>query len=83
MKEIIRRYQSLPDVGKYEVLKTGVFSKESRKFVCADNHINDEDVEFCTKCGKNIKGLSAETVKLFSDFGKTIDALESLLLKNQ
>lgn len=83
MKVIWQRYQSLPDVGKYEVLKSGVFSKEGRKYVCVDGHINDEDVEFCTKCGKNIKGLSAETVKLFSDFGKTIDALESLLLKNQ
>lgn len=58
MKEILRMFDSLPDVGKIAVVKGGVLSKEKERFVCQHGHTSDKDSKYCENCGENIKGLT-------------------------
>ena len=61
MKSICEHLENLPDTGRIEVVKGGIFSKEGgEKFICQNNHKNETDVDYCEKCGINIKGLSKE-----------------------
>lgn len=61
MKKISDHLANLPDTGKIEVVKGGLFSKEgSEKFICQNGHKNDIDFTYCEKCNVNIRGLSEE-----------------------
>lgn len=78
MKMISERLHNLPIIGKTEVVKSGLFSKESNCFICPEGHVNDIETVFCKKCGKNAQGLTKKEVELINDFDEIIEALDNL-----
>lgn len=83
MKALSMKIHNLPDIGKIEIVKGGVFSKEAEKYICPDGHVNGKEVDYCEKCGKNIKGLTESNVEALTEFDKRIEALEYLLNRNE
>ena len=79
MKEILSLFATLPDVGKIEVGKNGMFSKEKELFVCQHGHKNEKDYEFCDSCGENIKGLTRNHLKKIEQFKVRVETLEKLM----
>ena len=79
MKQILDRLDNLPDTGKIEVVKGGMFSKDKEMFICEQGHKNDKDLEYCSSCGLNIKGLTKEQVKEIESFRNKVRVLETLL----
>lgn len=80
MEEICRLYDSLPDTGKKELVKSGMFSKkEEEKFFCENGHVNDTAAEYCAKCGVNIKGLTSEEEDEITKFKQRVEALKNIL----
>ena len=78
MKAILTTIESLPDLGRSEGAKDGLF-KGKEKFICRNGHKNNTDREFCSTCGENIKGQTEEDVKAISVFRNRCNALEELL----
>lgn len=81
MKQIYEKFNNLPDIGKIEIVKGGMFSKDKEMFVCQNGHANDKDKEFCSYCGVNIKGITKEQLYTINLFKEKIDILQSLLNK--
>ena len=79
MKEILSLFATLPVVGKIEVGKNGMFSKEKELFVCQHGHKNEKDYEFCDSCGENIKGLTRNHLKKIEQFKLRVETLERLM----
>lgn len=79
MQQICDRFENLPDTGKIEMVKGGMFSKDKEMFVCQKGHANDKDKEFCYSCGVNIKGLTQEQLKSINLFKEKVQILQSLL----
>ena len=80
MKEICAVYDSLPDTGKIEKTKSGVFSKKEKDmFICECGHVNSIENDFCTKCGVNIKGLSKKETDVVTEFRKRVYILSNML----
>lgn len=79
MKEILSLFATLPDVGKIEVGKNGMFSKEKELYVCQHGHKNEKDYEFCDSCGENIKGLTRNHLKKIEQFKVRVETLEKLM----
>ena len=76
-KQIVSKYENLPNRGAIQMSKGGMFSKSQKQYVCEHGHINDEDVVYCKKCGKNIMGLTKEDTKNINDIKIKIKALEN------
>ena len=83
MKLIIDNLEHLPDVGKREIVKTGIFSKDSEKYICQHGHKNDIDIEFCKECGENIKGLERIDLKNIEAFKQKVTVLGDLFTDNR
>lgn len=83
MKEIQDILDNLPDLGKIETVKGGMFGKESLKYICPKGHKNDVNNEFCTTCDcwMNIKGLTQQEVGIVNNFRNKVSILENLLTK--
>lgn len=79
MEIICEKLDSLPDMGRKEKGKTGMFSKEKELWICAHGHKNELDREFCSTCGINIKGLSINDITVINSFRKKTKALANLL----
>lgn len=79
MLAVIEALNNLPDVGKREVVKGGMFSKDCEKYICQHGHKNNSDLEFCLECGENIKGLDRNDLKLIEQFVNRVDVLKDLL----
>lgn len=63
MKKIVEYFDNLPNNGRIEVVKSGVFSKDgSERFICVNGHKNNPNVLYCERCGLNMKGLTKEAV---------------------
>ncbi|MBQ6101375.1 MAG: hypothetical protein IJL04_03660 [Bacteroidales bacterium] len=77
---IIDALANLPDLGKIEVIKGGMFSKDGEKCICPNGHKNDPDRKHCTTCNLNIKGLTVDDTKEIESFKKRIVVLKDLLL---
>ena len=75
-KQIVSKYDNLPNRGSIEMSKGGMFSKSQQQYICEEGHANDEGVEFCKTCGKNIQGLTKEDVENINDMKLKIDVLE-------
>lgn len=75
-KQIISKYDNLPNRGSISMSKGGMFSKSQKQYICEHGHVNDEGVEFCTNCGKNIQGLTEEDLQNISDMKLKISILE-------
>lgn len=83
MEGICEFYDSLPDTGRMEKVKAGVFSKkEEEKFICENGHENETYNEFCHKCGVNIKGLNRTEAALVDKFKRKTEALRAILRGN-
>ena len=78
MKDILHSLKNLPDKGRIEDMK-GLLSSGKKKFICQREHKNDDNVEFCSECGLNIKGLTKYNVKTINMFSKKVEALERLI----
>lgn len=79
MKSLYEYLNNLPEVGKKEEVKGGLFSSGGLRFVCSCGCKNNPEVVFCADCGKNIYGLTAEQVEEIKKFGELVDTLENLL----
>ena len=79
MKEILSLFDALPNVGKIEVGKNGMFSKEKELYVCQHGHKNEKENEFCGFCGENIKGLTRNHLKKIEQFKVKVETLERLM----
>ena len=75
-KQIVSKYENLPNRGSFEMSKGGMFSKSQKQYICEEGHANDEEVEFCKKCGKNIQGLTKEDIQNINDLKLKIGVLE-------
>jgi uncharacterized protein YbjQ (UPF0145 family) len=81
MEEINLILDAIPDKGKIEMGKGGMFSKEKELFICGNGHKNDKDVAFCTTCGENIKGLKSDQVEKIEAFKDKLRVLSEFLSK--
>lgn len=81
MRQIYDKFSNLPDTGKIEVVKGGMFSKDKEMFLCKNGHTNEKDKEFCTSCGINIKGLTLQELQTIGLFKAKIEVVQSLLNK--
>ena len=79
MEIICDKLKSLPDTGRKEKGKTGMFSKEKELWICSKGHKNELDSEFCSICSTNIKGLSINDMTVIDSFRKRTTALANLL----
>lgn len=75
-KQIVSKYDNLPNRGSISMSKGGMFSKSQEQYICEDGHVNDGGVEFCKECGKNIQGLTKEDLQNIEDMKLKIDVLE-------
>lgn len=81
MKKIVDFFSKLPDTGKIEDAKGGLFSKGGRVMVCEHGHKTSiEESEFC-KCGINIKGIDSSEVKTIEDFKSLVNILDKTLFE--
>lgn len=60
-------------------VKLGLFGKEQEAFICQNGHKNNKDKEFCSICGKNIKGLSKNEVDKIEQFRNKIKVLTDMI----
>lgn len=82
--DVIKSFiDTLPDKGKIEVVKGGVFSKEQEKYICPLGHKNNVELaeSGCPTCKLNIKGLTLDEVNVIHEFKNKIDALRNLIDK--
>lgn len=79
MKELAHYLRNLPDTGKIEEVKGGIFSSSGLKFVCECGCKNDKDKEYCESCGRNIKGLTMSQNDQIKKLEEKVDILERLL----
>ena len=81
MEAVLETLNNLPDVGRKEVVKGGMFSKDGEKYICQHGHKNNPDVEFCGDCGENIKGLGREHLDKIDSFKNRVSILKELMMK--
>lgn len=81
MEELLVELEHMPNVGRIEVVQDVLFRKDVEKFICAHGHKNNSDVEFCSSCGENIKGLTRDDVKAIEVFKNRVIVLRELLTK--
>lgn len=80
MNMILDAIDNLPDTGRVEKAKTGIFSKkEEEVFICQNNHKNSLDNEFSDSCWLNIKGLHRYEVNTIKDFKKRVEILNEMV----
>lgn len=80
MSMILDAIDNLPDTGRVEKVKTGIFSKkEEEVFICQNNHKNSLDNEFCDSCWLNIKGLHRYEVNAIEEFKKRVEILNEMV----
>lgn len=82
MKAILNSLHNLPNKGRIEEVK-GFLSTGGKKYICQREHKNNENEEFCSECGLNIKGLTQYNVRTIAAFSKKIETLENLLNSKQ
>lgn len=76
MDKIIQKLDDVPNIGKIEIVKSGMFGKDQEKYICPDGHKNPADAMYCENigCGKNIKGLIYQEVKFIDEFKSRVKA---------
>lgn len=79
MKELADVLNNLPDQGRIEEVKGGLFSSGGMKFICVCGNKNPHDAEHCEMCDRNIKGLTRREVRIINDYLTRVDTLEELL----
>ena len=79
MKELSQFLQNLPDVGKKEEVKGGLFSSGGMKFICSCGTKNEISSEYCSGCGKNIKGVTRQEQKAINNYVELVETLTEIL----
>ena len=80
MKRILNVLENIPDTGRIEKVKSGIFSKkEEEVFICENNHKNPISHEFCESCWINIKGLRQNEVQKMESFTERVSVLNEIL----
>lgn len=79
MRNISKMLSELPDIGKVEIVKGGLLSKDQEKYICPNGHKNPIDTKFCPYCGLNIKGLTQEETDIIDIFNNRTTVLERML----
>ena len=79
MEALIEALDNIPNQGKIEMVKGGVFSKDKDKFICVCGHKNNPDEEYCSECGRNIQGLRQSEVDTINAFKNRVSVLKDLL----
>lgn len=77
IENILGYIDALPNTGKIETVKGGIFSKsEVNKYICIKGHSNPEDKRFCGTCGIDIKGFNQEEVDIIEKFRIEYDIIK-------
>lgn len=80
MNRICDIFNNLPDTGKIEKVKSGVFNKkEEDKFICEKGHKNPVNQRFCESCSLDIKGIHSDEAKLIDEFREKVEILNEIL----
>ena len=80
MRNILTAFENIPDNGKIEDIKSGLFSsKMVEKYVCSCGHVNPVDTEFCSVCNLNKKGLLSWQVNEIERFREKVEVLEKII----
>lgn len=80
MNQICDIYNNLPDTGKIEKVKSGVFTKkEEDKFICEHGHKNPVNKRFCESCSVDIKGIHSDEAQIIEEFKEKVEILNELL----
>lgn len=79
MEKICELLGNLPDTGRKEKGKSGIFSKEKEIWICSKGHKNELEEKFCQTCGKNIKGLTVYDIQKIENFKTKTKALATIL----
>lgn len=87
MEKILLFLDSLPDKGKLQEMKSGVFSaKMEEMYICPRGHKNSKETVYCEGthngdwCGLNIKGLTNGEVNIIEAFRMKVNILKKLLV---
>lgn len=79
IETLIAAFDSLPDLGKIELVKSGMFGKETEKYICRHGHQNAKEEEYCLDCRENIKGLTFDDQKSIEEFKQKAAVLKEML----
>lgn len=79
MQNLANYLRNLPDIGIKEEVKGGLFSSGGMKYICTCGTKNDISSEYCTECGKNIKGLTKEQQESINNFVALTETLNEIL----
>lgn len=79
MRVLAQYLQNLPDKGKMEEVKSGIFNSGGMKFICVCGKKNNKETEFCEDCGRNIKGITRAQKETIDSFVEKTELLEKLL----
>ena len=79
MQELATYFQNLPDVGKKEEIKGGLFSSGGMKFICSCGTKNEISSEYCSDCGKNIKGITKDEQQAIDNYVELVETLSEIL----
>ena len=79
MQELSKYFENLPDVGKKEEVKGGLFSSRGMKFICSCGTKNEISSEYCSGCGKNIKGVTREEQQTINNYIELVQTLTEIL----
>lgn len=79
MQELAKYFKNLPDVGKKEEVKGGLFSSGGMKYICTCGTKNEISSEYCSSCGKNIKGVTQEEQTAINNYLELVETLTEIL----
>lgn len=79
MQELAKYFENLPDVGKKEEVKGGLFSSGGMKFICSCGTKNEISSEYCSGCGKNIKGITRVEQRAINKYVELVETLTEIL----
>lgn len=77
IENILGYIDALPNTGKIETVKGGIFSKsEVKRYVCVNGHTNPYEWKFCFICKLDIKGFNQEEVDIIEKFRIEYDIIK-------
>ena len=80
MREILHRLENLPDIWKIDSVKSRLLSsKMVDKYLCQCGQHNSIEVEYCSNCGRNRKGLDCSQEKVVEEFKEKVEVLEKII----
>ncbi len=79
MQELADFLQNMPDTGKIEEVKGGIFSSSGLKFICQCGEKNDKDQQYCSNCARDIKGLNYRQRTIVDRYLERVGILQSIL----